>query len=75
LGVIRYFGEIPELSDIVICDPQLIFDKITALISRTFTFEETRDAYASKEFREKGIFPARIIDEISSHSNEPLSRK
>ena len=75
LGVIRYFGEIPELSDIVICDPQLIFDKITALISRTFTFEETQDVHASKEFRDKGIFPARIIDEISSRSNEPLSRK
>ena len=75
LGVIRYFGEVPELSNIVICDPQVIFDKITALISRTFTFEEIRDVYASKEFREKGIFPARIIDEISSHSNEPLSRK
>ena len=75
LGVIRYFGEIPELSDIVICDPQLIFDKITALISRTFTFQETRDVHTSKEFREKGIFPARIIDEISSRSNEPLSRK
>ena len=75
LGVIRYFGEILELSDIVICDPQVIFDKITALISRTFTFEETRDVYASKEFRENGIFPARIIDEISSRSNELLSRK
>ena len=75
LGVIRYFNEIPELRNIVICDPQIIFDKITALISRTFTFEETRDVYASKEFREKGIFPVRIIDEISSRSNEPLSRK
>ena len=75
LGVIRYFGEIPELSDIVICDPQLIFDKITALISRTFTFEELQDIHASEEFRDKGIFPARIIDEISNQSNEPLSRK
>ena len=73
--MIRYFGEIPEIRNIVICNPQLIFDKITALISRTFTFEEIRDIYASKEFREKGIFPARIVDEISSHSNEPLSRK
>ena len=75
LGVIRYFGDIPELRDIVICDPQVIFDKITALISRTFTFEETKDDHASKEFRDKGIFPARIIDEISGRSNEPLSRK
>ena len=75
LGVIRYFGEVSELSNIVICDPQVIFDKITALIIHTFTFKEIRDVYASKEFREKGIFPARIIDDISSRSNEPLSRK
>ena len=74
LGVIRYFGEIPEIQNIVICDPQVIFDKITALISRTFTFEEIRDVYTSKEFREKGIFPARIIHEISNRSNEALSR-
>ena len=73
LGVIRYFHEIPELSDIVICDPQVIFDKITSLITCTFTFEETQDAYAEEEFRERGKFPARIIDEISSRSNEPLS--
>jgi hypothetical protein len=75
LGVIRYFNEISELDNIIICNPQVIFDKITALISRTFTFEETRDVYASKEFREKGIFPARIVDEISNRSNEPLSSK
>ena len=39
LGVIRYFHQIPELRDVVICDPQVIFDKITDLITRTFTFE------------------------------------
>ena len=75
LGVIRYFHEIPELSDIVICDPQVIFDKITALISRTFTFEETKDPSVEDEFSDMGKFPVRIIDEISSHSNEPLSKK
>ena len=73
LGVIQYFREIPELSDIVICNPQVIFDKITAFISRTFTFELTHDVHASAKFRQKGKLPAKIIDEISSHSNEPLS--
>ena len=75
LGVIRYFHEIPELRDIVICDPQVIFDKITALISRTFTFEETKDPSVVEEFSDTGKFPARIIDEISNRSNEPLSKK
>ena len=73
LGVIRYFHQIPELSDIVICDPQVLFDKITSLITRTFTFEETQDAYTSVEFQQKGIFPARVIDEISGGSNNLLT--
>ena len=73
LGVIRYFHQIPELSDIVICDPQVLFDKITSLITRTFTFEETQDAYTSEEFQQKGIFPARVIDEISGGSNNLLT--
>ena len=73
LGVIRYFHQIPELSDIVICDPQVLFDKITSLITRTFTFEETQDAYTSEEFQQKGIFPARVIDEISVGSNNLLT--
>ena len=73
LGVIRYFHQIPELRDIVICDPQVIFDKITDLITRTFTFEQTRNACVSKEFTQKGIFPFEVIDTISHHSNELLT--
>lgn len=73
LGVIRYFHQIPELSEIVICDPQVIFDKITELITRTFTFEQTRNACVSKEFTQKGIFPFEVIDMISHHSNELLT--
>ena len=73
LGVIRYFHQIPELSDIVILDPQVIFNKITSLITHTFTFDETRDAYASEEFERKGIVSCRIIDELSSRSDELLS--
>ena len=73
LGVIRYFDQVPELRDIVVCDPQVIFDILTNLITRTFTFEETQDACASEEFQQKGIFPSRMIDKISSHLNEPLT--
>ena len=73
LGVIRYFDQVPELRDIVVCDPQVIFDILTNLITRTFTFEETQDACASEEFQRKGIFPSRMIDKISRRLNEPLT--
>ena len=43
------------------------------MLFRTFTFEETQDACASEEFQQKGIFPSRMIDKISSHLNEPLT--
>ena len=70
LGVIRYFHQIPELQDIVICDPQIIFSKINDLIIHTFTFERIHDAYVSETFRKKGIFPANTLDQISQPSNK-----
>lgn len=70
LGVIRYFHQIPELQDIIICDPQIIFNKINDLIIHTFTFEKIQDAYVSETFRKKGIFPANVLDKISQPSNK-----
>ena len=51
LGVIRYFHQIPELQDIVICDPQIIFSKISNLIIHTFTFERIHDAHVAETRR------------------------
>ena len=73
LGIVRYFNEIPELQDIVILDPQIIFSKITDLITRTFTFQEIEDACISERFQKQGIFPASTVDEISRTSNDLLT--
>jgi hypothetical protein len=70
LGVIRYFHQIPELQDIIICDPQIIFSKINDLIIHTFTFERIQDAYVSETFRKNGIFPADLIDKLSQPSDK-----
>ena len=72
VGFIRYFESVPELRDVVILDPQLLFDRITELISRTFTFEQVgpHDAF---QFRETGIFPLRTIEDITARSSEYLS--
>ena len=69
LGVIRYFPHIKELRDIVIRDPQIIFDKITDLISSTFTFETT-GRYSEEEFQETGIFSLREIERLTATSDE-----
>ena len=53
MGVIRYF-RYGDVSKIVIIDPQLLFDKITELIIKTFTFD--KGTRLSEEFTRKGLF-------------------
>ena len=53
MGVIRYF-RYGDVSKIVIIDPQLLFDKITELIIKTFTFD--KGTRLSEEFTKKGLF-------------------
>ena len=54
MGLIRYFPY-EELKDIVIIDPQFLFDKVTELIVDTFTFEKVGKSEMD-EFKHKGIF-------------------
>ena len=72
VGFIRYFESVPELRDVVILDPQLLFDKITELISNTFSFEQVGPHHAH-QFREIGIFSLHKIEELSVRSTEHLS--
>ena len=72
VGFIRYFESVPELRDVVILDPQLLFDKITELISSTFTFERV-GPHDARQFRETGIFPFRTIQDLTAWSSEYLS--
>ena len=72
VGFIRYFDSVPELRDVVILDPQLLFDQITELISSTFTFEQVGPHDAHK-FRETGIFPLHTIEDLTAQSSEHLS--
>ena len=54
MGVIRYFPH-DDLSRIVIIDPQLLFDRVTDLIVKTFTFENA-GPLLSDNFEKKGVF-------------------
>lgn len=65
IGIIRYFDELKPLRDVVILDPQYIFDKLTELIVDTFTFERTVQS-VSDNFKKKGIFPVDAIENLSS---------
>ena len=71
LGVVRYFP-VEGLDSIVVKDPQLLFDKVTELIVRTFTFENV-GKYSTDEFKKKGIFSLGDFERISGDSNSLLT--
>ena len=61
MGVIRYF-RYGDVSKIVVTDPQLLYDKITKVMIKTFTFEHGMHLF--EEFRKKGIFAFEDLSRI-----------
>ena len=70
--MVRYFEKIPELREIVIRDPQILFDKISSLISNTFTFEHAHPSTVEM-FQQKGIFSLQEIERLTAGSNDLLT--
>ena len=74
VGLIRYFQGTnidEDLQEIVIQDPQVLFDGITNFIIATFTFKNA-DPVVCEDFQKKGIFSGAIFEEISSKEGEKL---
>ena len=65
VDLVRYCqGEgLKDLQQIVIVDPQIIFDKLTRLIVNTFTFHTVRDDVC-EEFKSKGFFPLSVVERM-----------
>ena len=74
VGIVRHFQEHPDLKDVVIKEPQYIFDKVTELIVDTFTFQGV-GPHEHEEFTKKGIFPADSIKTLSSDSDTLTGEK
>ena len=72
LGVVRYFKKIPDLREIVIRDPQILFDKVSNLISNTFTFDRAHPSTIEK-FQREGFFSLQEIERLTAGSNELLT--
>ena len=69
IGIIRHFQEHPALKNVVIKEPQYIFDKVTELIVDTFTFEGAGQ-YEREQFTKKGIFSANAIKRLSTDTKD-----
>ena len=72
MGVIRYFRH-GDVSKVVIIDPQLLFDKVTKMIVKTFTFD--RGTRMSEEFQKKGIFTLKDFLLINESEDSLLTHK
>ena len=73
VGSIMHYPEVNGLKDIVITDLQLVFDRITHLITSCFTFKMSGNAALENEFRTTGQFTEENIRKLSSKSDDPLS--
>ena len=67
LGLVRYFN-VKDLNTLVVVDPQVLFDKITDLIVKTFTIENV-DVKEMIDFRQRGIIPVAVMQKISNKSS------
>ena len=72
MGLIRYFPYNEELKNIVIIDPQFLFDKVTELIVDTFTFEKV-GKLRMDEFKHKGIFSMDELEMIHTESESEIT--
>ena len=67
LGLVRYFN-IEDLNTLVVIDPQILFDKITDLIVKTFTSDNVK-VKEIEDFCQRGIIPVAVMQEISDNSS------
>ena len=68
LGLVRYF-DVKDLNTLVVIDPQVLFDKITDLIVKTFTVENV-GVKKKEDFCQRGIVPVTVMQSISNKDNE-----
>ena len=74
VGTIRYFKNVPELHDIVITDPQLLFDLVTDLIVNTFSFGKYIERISEHDrFRYLGHFTKHHLEQCEAVKEKLLS--
>ena len=70
-GVLYYYKQPPELSQVVICNPQHLLNKVNMLVERTFNFEQTQCARRTEDFK-RGIFKRMDYEIMTRESSDSL---
>ena len=63
VGILMHFPKVNEIKDIVICDPQIVFNSVTSLILNSFTSKLVKVSSREK-FKTKGLFSFADIEDI-----------
>ena len=63
LGLVHYYN-VDGLNELVIVDPQILFDRITDLLVNTFTSSHA-EVNEIEDFYQKGIFPIAVVERIN----------
>ena len=74
VGTIRYFKNVPKLHNVVITDPQLLFDIVTDLIVNTFSFKRRIKKRSEHDrFRLSGRFTKHHLEQCEAVKEKLLS--
>ena len=63
LGLVRYFN-VEGLNELVVIDPQILFDRITDLLVNTFTYSHV-EVNQIEDFYQRGILPIAVVESIN----------
>ena len=74
IGIIQHY-DVENLSDIVIKEPQVLFNKVTDLLVMTFLTAEAVNEEEQRSFCQKGILEASSFDNILGESNDKITTK
>ena len=74
IGIIQHY-DVDNLSDIVIKEPQVLFNKVTDLLVKTFLTSEAMNEDEQTSFCQKGILETSSFENILEESNDKITTK
>ena len=63
--MVRYYPDVKEVKNLIICDLQILFDAITNIIVYTFTFEQVNQA-GTQKFKNTGKFSLQEFQRLAT---------
>ena len=72
IGIIHHY-DVDNLSDIVLREPQVLFNKVTDLLLKTFVTSEAMNKDEQTSFCQKGILEASSFKNIMGESNDEIT--